>query len=126
MNPFSHLLSKPYHAFITAFSRFGGRRSHDHHALWSSSKEYNNERSLCLTTPWLHLNPPDAGRGALQATNRHVGGYKHGVFCQGGLHEGAATGEISVRVGPGGHPGWLLDFDSMMKEVANAIEGLSL
>jgi len=74
----------------------------------------------------LDCHPPDNGGCALQATDRHMGGNKQCVLGECSLCKGMAAGEISVGIGPLDHPGWLLDFDCMMVEVAEAIQRLTI
>src|SRR5260370_16865660 len=54
-----------------------------------------------------------------------MGGDEQSIFCQGGFDEGAPASEIAFGIGPGGHPRRLFDFDGVMVEVTEAVEGLS-
>ena len=52
--------------------------------------------------------------------------YQQRAFFQCRFHEPLAAGQVGRGIGPCEHPGWLLDFHDIVKEVTQAIEGLSL
>ena len=73
---------------------------------------------------FLDFDPFNAGGGAVQAANGHMGGYEEGIFCQGSFNKRLSTAEVGVRIGPGSHPSRLFDFDGVVVKVAEAVEGL--
>jgi hypothetical protein len=75
---------------------------------------------------FLDFDPFNAGGGPLQAADGHMGGYEEGIFCQGSFNKRLSTGEVGVRIGPGSHPCRLFDFNGVMVEITETVEGLPL